>query len=241
MNILITGAAKRVGAACVRLLHNEGHNIFLHYRQSAQDAEYIAAELNAIRPDSVRIMGADLLHVAGIRSLAEKAQAAWGGIDVLINNASAFYATEVSSVTEQQWDELFGSNVKAAFFLTQALSANLAERQGLIVNIVDIHAERGLKGYSVYSIAKAGLAAMTRILARELGPSIRVNAVAPGAILWPEHAMSEVEKQEITQRIALGRSGAPDDIAKAVRYLIQDAGYVTGQIITVDGGRTLYC
>ncbi len=241
MNILITGAAKRVGGACVSRLHADGHNIFLHYRQSKSEAEALAMELNRLRSNSVITAQADLLNLSEVTSLAKRAEMAWDGIDVLINNASAFYATEMGSVTEQQWDELFGSNLKSAFFLTQSLSTELAARKGCVVNIVDIHAERGLKDYPVYSMAKAGLAAMTRILARELGPDVRVNGVAPGAIIWPEINMSEQQKQEVTQRIALRRSGCPEDIVNAVRYLIYDAGYVTGQIISVDGGRTLFC
>jgi pteridine reductase len=158
----------------------------------------------------------------------------------LINNASAFYPTPFGEVTEAQWDELLGSNLKAPFFLAQSLRATLTARNGCIVNVADIHAERGLPDYSVYSIAKAGLVAMTRVLAKEMGPEVRVNGVAPGAIIWPEHDLSEQGKQEILQRVALKRSGEPEDIAKAVLFLIRDAGYVTGQIVTVDGGRTLF-
>jgi pteridine reductase len=159
----------------------------------------------------------------------------------LVNNASSFYPATVADVTEQQWDELMGSNLKAPFFLAKLLSEILAKNKGCIVNIVDIHAERGLKGYPVYSIAKAGLVAMTKILAKEFGPTIRVNGVAPGAILWPDKALSEQERQEILQRVALRRNGKPDDIARAVWFLIKDADYMTGQILTVDGGRTLFC
>ena len=166
---------------------------------------------------------------------------AWGRIDVLVNNASSFYPTSMFDVTESQWDELMGSNLKAPFFLAKALSATLSKNKGCIVNIVDIHAERGLKNYPVYSIAKAGLVAMTKILAKELGPHIRVNAVAPGAIVWPEKELSEKEKKDILQRVALGRNGDVADIAKAVWFLINDADYMTGQIMTIDGGRTLFC
>ncbi len=240
-NVLITGAAKRIGATCARLLHDEGCNIFLHYRSSQAEALALCGELNQTRPDSAKIMQADLQDMDALKALAETAQAAWGGIDVLVNNASTFYPGAVAQVTQAQWDELLGTNLKAPFFLAQALSGTLIENQGCIVNIVDIHAERGLKGYPVYSIAKAGLAAMTKVLAKEFGGAVRVNGVAPGAILWPEHALSGLDKQEILQRVALKRSGDPSDIAKAVVFLIKDADYVTGQIITVDGGRTLFC
>ena len=240
-NVLITGAAKRIGAACARLLHSEGYNIFLHYRTSSAEALQLCDELNAIRANSAKIKSADLLKLSELTALAEEAQHAWGGIDVLVNNASAFYATDVHETTEAQWDELLGSNLKAPFFLATALATSLAVRQGCIINIIDIHAERGLKNYAVYSIAKAGLAAMTKILAKELGATIRVNGVAPGAILWSDHDLSESEKQEILQRVALGRRGEPNDIAKAVLFLVKEANYMTGQILTVDGGRSLFC
>ncbi len=240
-NVLITGAAKRIGAACARLLHSQGCNVFLHYRSSADEAQQLCAELNQQRPDSAKIMQADLLNMAELEAVAREACMAWGGIDVLVNNASSFYPTAVADVTECQWDELLGSNLKAPFFLAKALAKSLIDNKGCIVNIVDIHAERGLIGYTVYSIAKAGLAAMTKILAKELGPAIRVNGVAPGAILWPDSDLSEPAKQEILQRVALKRNGEPDDIAKTVLFLIKDADYITGQILTVDGGRTLFC
>jgi pteridine reductase len=240
-NVLITGAAKRIGAACARLLHSEGCNVFLHYRSSKEAALQLCFELNQMRPDSAYMMQAELLNKDEMESLASEACMAWGGIDVLVNNASAFYPTAVAEVTEQQWDELMGSNLKAPFFLAKLLSGTLAENRGCIVNIVDIHAECGLKGFPVYSIAKAGLAAMTKILAKEFGPSVRVNAVAPGAILWPDTDLSEQQKLEILQRVSLGRCGEPNDIAKAVWFLIKDADYMTGQILTVDGGRTLFC
>lgn len=240
-NVLITGASKRIGASCARLLHEQGCNVILHYNASKQDALQLCSELNQERPDSARVMQADLLNREQLQNLAHQAAVAWGGLDVLINNASSFYPTALADVTEAQWDELLGSNLKAPFFLTQALANILSERQGCVVNIVDIHAERGLKGYPVYSIAKAGLAAMTKVLAKELGPSVRVNGVAPGAIIWPEFDMSEEEKHEILQRVALRRHGQPADIAKAVLFLVRDAEYVTGQILSVDGGRTLFC
>ncbi len=240
-NVLITGAAKRIGAACARLLHSEGCNVFLHYRSSETEAQQLCAELNQQRPNSAKIMQADLLNMAELEAVASAACLAWGGIDVLVNNASSFYPTAVTDVTERQWDELMGSNLKAPFFLAKALAKTLADNNGCIVNIVDIHAERGLSGYPVYSIAKAGLAAMTKVLAKELGPTIRVNGVAPGAILWPDNDLSESAKLEILRRVTLKRSGEPVDIAKAVLFLVKDADYITGQILTVDGGRTLFC
>ena len=239
-NVLITGAAKRIGACCAKMLHKKGCNIFLHYRTSEQETRHLVNEMNQIRPDSAKMMQADLLNMDELILLAKQAESAWGSLDVLINNASAFYPQAVNEVSEKNWDELLGSNLKAPFFLSQALADTLLENRGCIINIIDIHAERGLKGYPIYSIAKAGLAGMTRILAKELGPEIRVNGISPGAILWPEEQCSE-QKEEILQRVVLKRSGEPQDIAKAACFLIEDASYITGQIITVDGGRTLFC
>jgi pteridine reductase len=240
-NVLITGAAKRIGAACAKHLHNQGYNVFLHYRSSSEQALQLCEELNQLRPDSAKMMAADLLSIPQIQNLAEQACAAWGGIDVLVNNASSFYPQNIADVTENSWDEMLGSNLKAPFFLIQALKHSLAQRGGCVVNIIDIHAERGLKNYPVYSIAKAGLAGMTKILAKELAPQIRVNGISPGAILWPEQELSLSAKADILERIALGHAGNPDDIAKAVAFLCNDANYITGQIINVDGGRTLFC
>lgn len=239
-NVLITGAARRIGAACAHLLHGEGCNLLIHYRSSEEEARKLCDELNLKRPGSVKLIQADLLDMNQLGRVAAEARDAWGGIDVLINNASTFYPGRIDEVTERHWDDLIGSNLKVPFFLVKLLSAKLAENKGCIVNIVDIHAERGLPGFPVYSIAKAGLAAMTRVLAKELGPEVRVNGVAPGAIIWPENELTEEGKQEIVQRVALKRSGEPLDIAKAVRFLVMDAGYMTGQILTVDGGRTLF-
>ena len=240
-NILITGGAKRVGAYCVRHLHAQGYNIVLHYRSSVQAATTLADELNEQRTDSVRLFQADLHNIKELQALASVAKQAWGGIDVLINNASAFYVTDMGEVTDTQWEDLIGSNLKTPFFLIQALMPVLESKAGSVVNIVDIHAERGLEGFSVYCIAKAGLVSLTKILAKELAPRVRVNAVAPGAILWPEQGdTDEQKKQEILAKIALQRAGNPADIAKAIHFLIQDAEYITGQVITVDGGRTLF-
>jgi pteridine reductase len=239
-NVLITGAAKRIGAACARRLHQDGCHVVVHYKSSEREALELCSELNRLRRDSASVLQADLLDMGQLEAVAEAAQKIQGGIDVLINNASAFYGTPFGQVTGGQWDELLGSNLKAPFFLAQALRNTLKSRQGCIVNIVDIHAERGLPGFPAYSIAKAGLAAMTRVLAKEMGPEVRVNGVAPGAIIWPEHGLSDQTKEEILQRVALKRSGEADDIAKAVLFLIRDADYMTGQILTVDGGRTLF-
>ena len=239
-NVLITGSAKRIGAACARLLHDQGCNVLLHYRSSKAEAELLCDEFNQKRPGSAKLVQGNLRNMKELEAIAQMAMSSWGGVDVLINNASSFYPTPLAEASEEQWDDLLGSNLKAPFFLSKALSDGLAKRQGCIVNIVDIHAERGLPGYPVYSIAKAGLVAMTKILANELAPAIRVNAVAPGAILWPETGLSEQGKNEILQRVPLSRCGSPEDIAKAVLYLVKDADYVTGQILTVDGGRTLF-
>ncbi len=236
---LITGAAKRIGAACAKRLHADGYDLLLHFHSSAEQAEQLTAELNALRADSVQLHQANLLALEQVAELASWAQAN-GGVDVLINNASLFCGGQIGQVTEPHWDSLMGANLKAPFFLSQALAASLGERQGCIVNIVDIHAEKGLLGFPVYSITKAGLVAMTKCLAKELAPNVRVNAVAPGAILWPERAIEEAQKNEILQKIALRRCGDADDIAKAVRFLVQEADYITGHVLTVDGGRLLF-
>ena len=239
-NVLITGAAKRIGAACAKHLHEHGCNVFLHYRSAEAEAIELSNQFNLKRANSSFIMQANL-HIEEERSALVKAAClAWGGIDVLINNASSFYPTAITDVTEQQWDELLGSNLKAPFFLAQSLSKTLALNKGCIINIVDIHAERGLPGYSVYSIAKAGLHAMTKVLAKELAPMVRVNGIAPGAIIWPDNLSPEKDQNDILQRIALGRCGETLDIAKAIWFLINDADYMTGQILTIDGGRTLF-
>lgn len=235
---LVTGAARRVGAATVRSLHAHGMNVVLHYRASRKDAQALQAELNEQRSNSVVLIQADLMHTNKINSMVTQAIHAWGRLDVVINNASSFFPTPFGSVDEEQWEYLMGSNLKAPFFLCQAAAEQLRQQRGCIVNIVDIHADRPLKDYPVYTIAKAGLVMLTKALARELGPEIRVNAVAPGAIMWPDD-MDEVAKQRIVSRTALKRRGEPEDIARAILYLIRDGGYVTGQVLTVDGGRTL--
>lgn len=238
-SVLITGAAHRIGAVTARTLHAHGFNIALHYRHSSSAAEALASELNGLRPGSVTTLQADLHDTAALPALVERAAAAWGRLDVLVNNASSFYPTPVGEVDEAQWEELIGSNLKAPFFLAQAAAPLLSAHHGAIVNIVDIHAERPLKNHPVYSVAKAGLVMLTRALARELGPRVRVNAVAPGAILWPEQGLTEDDKEDILERTALKRQGTPADIARAVLYLVRDADYMTGQVLTVDGGRSL--
>lgn len=239
-NILITGSARRIGAAIARELHGAGYRLILHYGRSRDEALTLADELNAARADTAMPVQADLLNIVSLPTLVETAAARWGGLDALVNNASSFYPTPVVAVSESQWDDLLGSNLKAPFFLAQAAAPYLRERKGVIVNLVDIHAERGLKNYPVYSLAKAGLAAMTRILAKELAPDIRVNGVAPGAILWPEHDMDDGKQADILARIPLQRPGEPRDIALAVRFFIDQAPYVTGQILAVDGGRSVF-
>lgn len=236
---LITGAAHRIGATIARTLHRAGLNLILHYRQSREAAEALQSELNGQRPDSVALVQADLLDTAGLPALVQQAHAAWGRLDVLVNNASSFYPTPVGTVTEAHWNDLIGTNLKTPFFLAQAAAGHLRQSGGCIVNIVDIHGERPLKDHPVYSVAKAGLGMLTKALARELGPEVRVNGVAPGAILWPERGLSDEAKRQILDRTALKRHGNPEDIARAVLFLVRDADYMTGQILNVDGGRSL--
>lgn len=238
--ILITGAARRIGAEIVRSLHRAGFNILVHYHRSGAEAEVLAATLNGARPDSARLLPADLSVTASFPRLIEQAVACWGRLDGLVNNASAFYPTPVGTVTEPQWEDLLGSNLKAPFFLAQAAAEPLRRQQGSIVNIVDVYAERPLKAYPVYSVAKAGLAALTRALAVELAPEVRVNGVSPGAILWPAQGQDAAGQAELLSRVPLGRSGSPGDVARAVRFFIQDMPYVTGQILAVDGGRSVF-
>lgn len=236
---LITGAARRIGAEIARTLHGAGYGVVLHCQRSGAEADSLAAALEAARPDSARVLRADLSQTAGLAELVERAAGFWGGLDLLVNNASTFYPTPLDTVTEAQWDDLMASNLKAPFFLARAAAGHLRRRRGAIVNIVDIYAERPLRGYPAYSIAKAGLAALTKALAVELAPETRVNGVAPGAILWPEEKGETVIKPEILARVPLARSGAPADIAGAVLFLAGSPS-VTGQILAVDGGRSLF-
>jgi len=236
--VLITGGGKRVGAAICRRLHVAGANLMLHYRSSAGEARLLQAELNHQRASSVALIQADLLDVAKLPSLVEQTLQTFGRLDGLVNNASSFFQTPVGEITVAGWSDLIGTNVQAPLFLSQAAAPALRKAQGAIVNITDIHAERPLKNYVVYSIAKAALVGLTRSLARELAPEIRVNAVAPGPILWPDdEAFNEVSRQRIISHTPLRREGRPDDIAAAVKFLLADALYVTGDTLNVDGGR----
>ena len=236
--VLITGGAKRVGAAICRRLHTAGASLLLHYRASAGEARLLQAELNGVRADSVALIQADLLDLKALPSLVEQTLQRFGRLDALVNNASSFYASPIGDITAAAWDDLMGTNLRAPLFLAQAAAPALKKSQGAIVNIADIHAERPLKNYVVYSVAKSGLVALTRSLARELAPEVRVNAVAPGPILWPDDdAFDEVSRQRIISHTLLKREGTPDDIAKAVHFLLADATYVTGETINVDGGR----
>ena len=236
---LITGGAKRVGAAIGRRLHDAGMRVIVHYRNSAAEAQELAAELNTRRPDSATTISADLLHYEQLDDLIEAAAARFGRLDLLINNASTFYPTPVGAITGSDWDDLLGSNLKAPLFLSQAAAPQLRRNRGQIINIVDIYARKPLREHTVYCVAKAGLAMLTLSLARELGPLVRVNGIAPGAIIWPEQGLDESSKQAMLDQIALRTVGDPDDIARCALYLARDAAYVTGQIIAVDGGRSL--
>lgn len=239
--ILITGGARRVGAAICRRLHGAGADLAVHYRSSAAEARALERELNARRPRSVALAQGDLLKIATLNQLVKEAVRLYGRLDALVNNASSFYPTPVGEVTEEAWEDLVGTNLKAPLFLAQAAARELRKSHGCIVNIVDIHAEVPMRNHVVYNAAKGGLLALTRSLARELGPEVRVNGIAPGTILWPENEtwQDEVARQRIINQTALKRIGEPDDIAKAVEFLIADAPYVTGQVIAVDGGRSV--
>ena len=243
LTALVTGGAARIGEAIVRALHQRGCNVVLHYNASESPARAVAESLNATRPDSVVTTAADLSSPQGVSSLAQatnEALAQWGGgLSVLVNNASRFYPTTVGDTQAYEWDDLVNSNLRGPYFLVQSLLEPLRAASGSVVNILDVHAERPMQGHAVYSASKAGLRMMTLALARELAPGIRVNGVSPGAILWPEREVSESAKAEVLSRVALERLGAPEDISSAVAYLALDAPYVTGQILAVDGGRSL--
>ena len=238
--VLITGGARRIGAAIARQLHAAGALLMLHYRGSEADALALQRELNALRADSVALVQADLLDGAGLAEMVRNTLARFDRLDVLVNNASSFYPTPLGGIGEKDWDDLVGTNLMAPLFLSQAAAPALKKAGGCIVNIVDIHVERPLKNYLVYCAAKAGLAGLTRALARELGPEVRVNGVSPGPIIWPEDdQFDELTRQRTVSHTLLKRTGEPEDIAKAVHYLVADAPYVTGQIIAVDGGRSI--
>ena len=236
---LVTGAAARIGASIASRLHERGCDLVLHYNSNRSGAERLAAELNEVRPGSVASLQADLSTPSGVDKLAGRVRSAFARLDVLVNNASRFYPTPIGESQPWQWEDLLNSNLRGPWFLVQALLAELQASGGSIVNIIDVHAQRPMRDHSVYCISKAGLAMMTKALARELGPAVRVNGVSPGAILWPESEPAEAEKRSILGRTALGRLGEPADIASAVVYLALDAPYVTGQILAVDGGRSL--
>jgi pteridine reductase len=236
--VLITGGAKRVGAAICRRVHAAGANVMLHYRASAGEARLLQAELNHVRANSVALIQADLLDIGKLSSIVEQTLQTFGRLDALVNNASSFFPTPIGEITTDGWYDLMGTNVQAPLFLSQAAAPALRRAQGAIVNIADIHADRPLKNYVVYSVAKAALVGLTRSLARELAPEVRVNAVAPGPVLWPEDAsFDELSRQRIISHTPLKREGTPEDIAGAVYFLLADAPYVTGETINVDGGR----
>jgi pteridine reductase len=237
--VLITGAAKRVGAEIARMMHARGASLVLHYRSSAEDAAALAGELNGARPASAVCIECDLLQVAHLPGLITSALAAFGGLDVLINNASTFFPTPVGDITEIDWDDLLGTNLKAPLFLSQAAAPALQARGGLIINIADIHGMRPLRRYPVYSVAKAGLIMLTKSLARELAPQVRVNAVAPGPVMWPADGLDAALQEKIISRTALKRPGSAAEVARACLYFASEAPYVTGQVIAVDGGRSI--
>ncbi|HKE46037.1 MAG TPA: pteridine reductase [Steroidobacteraceae bacterium] len=237
--VLVTGAARRIGAAIVQAMHAAGANVVIHHRGSAAEAAALGAALNEQRPRSALTVHAELTDLKALPQLVERARSAFGRLDVLVNNASSFYPTRVGQITPQQWDDLIGSNLRAPLFLSQLAAPELKRNHGLIINLIDIHALRPLRHHTVYSVAKAGLATLTRSLARELAPEVRVNGIAPGPVLWPDADIEPEVKQEIMERTALKRMGTPEDVARAAIFFAQDAPYVTGQILAVDGGRSV--
>jgi pteridine reductase len=236
---LVTGAAARIGAEISKILHGRGCDVLIHYNSSESAARNLADQLNSERADSAFVAQADLSSPTGLEHIAGEVRKRFGRLDILVNNASRFYPTAMGQTQAWQWDDLLNSNLRGPYFLVQALLGELKTAGGAVVNIVDIHAERPMPGHAVYCISKAGLAMMTQALAQELGPSIRVNGVSPGAILWPVNEIKSQEKRAILDRVALDRIGDPADIASAVAYLCLDAPYITGQILAVDGGRSL--
>lgn len=234
---LVTGSARRIGAQIVRTLHHHGMRVIIHYRGSQEEAESLAAVLNQTRPNSAALLQADLDQPAAVRQLASDALACFGQLDLLVNNASSFYPTPIDQADDADWEKLIHSNLRAPFILSQQLTPALRQQHGCIINIVDVYAEKPLQTHTLYCMAKAGLAMMTKSLARELGPKIRVNGVSPGPILWPE--AGQMNQQAIQDATALKRSGEPDDIANTVYWLATAAPFITGQILAVDGGRSL--
>jgi pteridine reductase len=237
--VLITGGARRVGATIARHLHAAGANLVIHYRKSTSEAASLADELNAARAKSTLIFQADLLDLGKLPALVEFAVRSFGALDILVNNASTFYPTKIGEITPTAWDDLMGTNLKVPLFLSQAAAPALKKSSGLIINIVDIHALRPLRNYTVYCTAKAGLHMLTRSLAKELGPEIRVNGISPGPIMWPEHGGDEAAREKIIQRTILQRMGSPEDIARTALFFAASAPYITGQILAVDGGRSV--
>jgi len=239
--VLVTGGARRVGAAIVRRLHAAGANVAIHCRASLNDGLALRDELNGKRSDSASVVQADLLDLAALPRLVEETVQQFGQLDAVVNNASSFFPTPLEKLSEQQWTDLLGTNLKAPLFLAQAAAAELRRRHGCVVNIVDIHADLPMQGHLLYNIAKSGLAGLTRSLAQELAPQVRVNGVSPGVNLWPEHDAwrDEEQRRKLIARTLLKRAGEPDDIAKTVQFLIANAPYITGQIIAVDGGRSI--
>jgi len=237
--VVITGAARRVGATIARVLHEAGASLVVHYRSSTRDAEALLADLNRARPKSAVMFQADLLDLSTLPALCEFTVNNFGSLDVLINNASTFYPTPLGKITPEAWDDLMGSNLKVPLFLSQAAAPALRQSNGLIINIVDIHALRPLRNYTVYCAAKAGLHMLTRSLARELGPEIRVNGISPGPVLWPEHGGDDSGRARIIERTVLKRMGTPEDIARTALFFATSAPFVTGQVLAVDGGRSV--
>ena len=238
-SVLVTGAARRIGAAITRTLHAQGANVVIHCHRSGAAARELAAVLNGMRSGSAVVTEADLLDCDSFAPLVEAATLAFGRLDILVNNASSFYPTPVGEITLAQWEDLMGTNLRAPLFLSQAAAPALRAAHGLIINMVDIHGRRPLREHPVYSAAKAGLIMLTKSLARELGPEVRVNAIAPGPVLWPERDLDPALKAEIIAKTALKRSGSPEDIARTALFLATEAPYLTGQVIAVDGGRSL--
>lgn len=236
--VLVTGAARRLGEAIARRLHQEGANLAIHYRRSGTEAQALTAQLNALRPRSAAAFACDLREVGLLPGLVAETIATFGRLDVLVNNASSFYPTPVGEITPEQFEDLVATNLRAPLFLAQAAAHELRLRRGLVLNLIDIHGIKPLKRHPVYSATKAGLLMLTQSLARELGPEVRVNGIAPGPILWPDGAMDGDLKARIIARTILKRIGSPDDIARAALFFVRDAPYVTGQVLPVDGGRT---
>jgi len=236
---LVTGAARRVGAQIVRTLHAAGADVVIHCHRSVGEAKQLASELEERRPGSSAVLAADLLDEGALPLLIEAAQDRFGGLHILVNNASTFYPTPFGTIRAEQWNDLIGTNLRSPLFLTQAAAPLLRRSAGSVVNIVDIHGQRPLRDHAVYSTAKAGLIMLTRSLARELAPEVRVNGIAPGAILWPESGMDDERKEKIEARTPLARHGSPEDIARAVLFFTAQASFVTGQILAVDGGRSI--